>query len=332
MTEAGLRAGRCLMVTDENVAARYRDPLERALAEEGWTPEVHVIAPGEASKSPAALQAVYDAALAWGIDRETPVVALGGGVVGDLAGFAAATLLRGVPLVQIPTSLIAQVDSAIGGKTGINHAAGKNLVGAFHQPALVLADTAALQTLPEREWTGGLAEVVKHALIADPDFFAFLEANWNAILDREAGVVAPMIRCAARVKVEVVSEDEREKGRRMILNFGHTFGHAIERVAGYGAFTHGEAVALGMRAALHLSHRLHPGFDPARADGLVRMIPVPEKLGALSTDALTKAMRTDKKARAGAVRFVVLEEVGAAYVTEAPAEDVADAWAFAKNR
>lgn len=331
MAEAGLRPGRCLVVTDENVAAHYRAPLERALAEAGWSPRVHVVAPGEASKSPEALQAVYDAALRWGIDRQTPVVALGGGVVGDLAGFAAATLLRGVPLVQLPTSLIAQVDSAIGGKTGINHAAGKNLVGAFYQPALVLADTDVLQTLPEREWTSGLAEVVKHALIADADLFAFLEKHRAALLARETGVVAPTIRRAAQVKAEVVSEDELEKGRRMILNFGHTFGHAIERVAGYGTFTHGEAVALGMRAALGLSTRLNPGFDPARADRLVRMIPVPPGFGALSTPALTAAMRTDKKARAGTPRFIVLEKIGAAYVTEAPAEDVAAAWAFAKN-
>jgi 3-dehydroquinate synthase len=291
-----------------------------------------VLPPGEATKSAAHLAAVYDWALGLGIDRRTPVLALGGGVVGDLAGFAAATLLRGLPLVQLPTSLIAQVDSAIGGKTGINHAAGKNLIGAFHQPRLVLADPATLRTLPQREWTGGLAEVVKAALIADAAFFDWLESNWSGIVAREPEVVAPLVRRAAAIKAAIVAEDEREAGRRALLNFGHTFGHAIERAAGYGTFTHGEAVALGMRAALHLSHALRPDVSFRRADALVARIPVPDGLADLRTADLMQATRTDKKRRGDRIRYVVLREPGAAHVTaDVPPGAVEAAWAYAKN-
>ena len=332
LARAGLRPGRCLVVTDEQVGRHYLAPLTAALEDGAWTTRTVVLPPGETTKSPGHLQSVYDAALGWGIDRQTPLLALGGGVVGDLAGYAAATLLRGIPLVQLPTTLIAQVDSAVGGKTGINHAAGKNLIGAFHQPVFVCTDLTTLDTLPEREWTSGLAETVKHALIADAGLFEQLEAGWNAVIDRDPEVVPGVIRRAVGVKVDVVSEDEREAGRRAILNFGHTFGHAIERVAGYGTFTHGEAVALGMRAALHLSHRLHPDLPLDRADALVRRIPVPPGLAAIPTDVLTDAMQTDKKVQAGAVRFVVLRRIGEAYVTGGVArEDVEAAWAFAKG-
>lgn len=332
MEAAGLRRGRCLLVTDAHVARHHAGRLQAALDGAGWTVRTCVVPPGETTKSPDHLQAIYDAALGWGIDRQTPLLALGGGVVGDLAGFAAATLLRGLPLVQLPTTLIAQVDSAVGGKTGINHAAGKNLIGAFHQPALVVADLATLATLPEREWTSGLAEVVKHALIADADLFARLEADWPAVAGRAADVIPGVLRRAVGIKVDVVSEDEREMGRRAILNFGHTFGHAIERVAGYGTFTHGEAVALGMRAALHLSHRLHPDLPLGRADALVRRLPVPPGLADLPTADLTRAMASDKKVQAGALRFVVLRRIGEAYVTGGvDAADVEAAWAFAKG-
>ena len=329
LTEAGLRRGRCLLITDENVGQHYASPLCTALENEGWTPRVITLPPGESTKSPEHLHAIYDTALDWGIDRKTPVLALGGGVVGDLAGFAAATLLRGVPLVQVPTSLIAQVDSSIGGKTGINHTTGKNLIGAFYQPAFVHADFRVIDTLPQREWTSGMAEVVKHALIADPSFIAFLEDHITPILLRHDDPVQTMIPWAARIKAEVVSEDEREQGRRAILNFGHTFGHAIERVAGYGAFTHGEAVALGMRAALYLSHRLHPSVDWERADRLAATLPVSGSLDDLDFDDIWRVMQSDKKTEAGTVRFVVLDELGHAYLTDAPsADDVRQAWDY----
>ena len=327
----GLRTGRCLVVTDEHVAAHYRSPLEEALQAAGWTPHGIVVPPGEQTKSAAHLQRIYDAALGWGLDRKTPLLALGGGVVGDLAGFAAATLLRGLPLVQLPTTLIAQVDSAIGGKTGINHAVGKNLIGAFHQPRFVCTDLSTLSSLPAREWTSGLAEVVKHALIADPDLFDFLERRWDDVLGRVPAVCEEMVVRAARIKAAVVSEDERESGRRAVLNFGHTFGHAIERTGGYGRFTHGEAVALGMRAALHLSHALHPEVPLERADRLVRRIPIHDDLSTLPTDQLTAAMASDKKVEAGTLRFVLLDHLGHAYVTpDVTPEQVEAAWAFAK--
>ncbi len=332
MAEAGLRRGRCLVVTDANVAAHYRAPLEAALAEAGHTSRVLVLPPGEATKSPKHLQAIYDAALAWSIDRKTPVLALGGGVVGDLAGFAAATLLRGLPLIHLPTTLLAQVDSALGGKTGINHPLGKNLIGAFHQPVFVCADPRTLETLPQREWTSGLAEVVKHALIADPDLVAFLSERWDEVLMRAPEVVAGMVPRAARVKAGIVSEDVREHGRRALLNFGHTFGHAVERAAGYGRFTHGEAVALGMRAALFLSHRLHPDFPFEEADALVRRIPVPPGLSEIPTEALLEPMWRDKKTDAGRLRFIVLRAIGSAYVTDRVApETVAEAWEYVRG-
>jgi 3-dehydroquinate synthase len=331
MREAGLDAERCFVVTDENVASLYLDRLMEALRAARFTPEAHVVAPGEQSKSEAPLRRLYDAALEWGLDRQTPVAALGGGVVGDLAGFAAATLLRGLPLVHLPTSLVAQVDSSLGGKTGINHATGKNLIGAFHQPALVAADPEVLETLPQREWTSGLAEVVKHALIADANLLAFLREHWAAILNREAGLLPEMIHRAARVKAEVVAEDEREQGRRAILNFGHTFGHAIEHAAGYGSFTHGEAVAVGMRAALFLSRERHPDFDGDAALDLVTRLPVrggdPARL---SFEALRRAMQQDKKNEGDAVRFVLLRAAGEAHVAGGFDDDTLEAaWQFA---
>jgi 3-dehydroquinate synthase len=330
--DAGLRVGGCLIVTDENVAAHYLAPLRSELESGGWSPRMHVLPPGEATKSAEHLAALYDWALGGALDRRTPVLALGGGVVGDLAGFAAATLLRGLPLIQLPTTLVAQADSAIGGKTGINHAAGKNLIGAFWQPRLVLADPDTLQTLADREWTSGLAEVVKAALIADAEFLDWLDARWDAVVAREPDVVAPLVQRAAAIKAEVVAADEREAGRRALLNFGHTFGHAIERAAGYGTFTHGEAVALGMRAALHLSHALRPDDAFRHADAVVARLPVPPGLAELPTSALTAAMATDKKKADGALRFVVLSAVGRARVTaDVTPEQVAAAWTYAKN-
>lgn len=332
LDDVGLRGGRCVLVTDTNVAAHYRTPVCSTLKRAGWAPHVHVVQPGEATKAPDPLKALYDDVLGWGIDRETPVLALGGGVVGDLAGFAAATLLRGVPLVHLPTSLIAQVDSSIGGKTGINHPTGKNLIGAFYQPRVVCTDVDTLDTLPQREWTSGMAEVIKHACIADPSLFEHLETNLVPILTkRDRTLLEETIRQAARVKVHIVSDDEREAGRRALLNFGHTVGHAVETVAGYGTFTHGEAVALGMRAGLYLSHHKHPGaIDRARLDHVVRAVPISGDPSVLDFDALYDAMRSDKKNRGGTIRFVLLRRLGDAYVTGDISRDVLRrAWHFA---
>ncbi len=333
LREAGVTGPRALVVTDETVAPLWLDPLADALRADGWQVEATAVPAGEASKSLAQLGALYDWALGLGIDRSTPVLALGGGVVGDLAGFAAATLLRGLPLVHLPTTTIAQVDSAIGGKTGINHAAGKNLVGAFHQPRVVLADPATLGTLPDRAFRSGLAEAVKHALISDPALADRLDREWDALAAREPDVLAPLVRDTAAVKAAVVEADELEAGERAFLNFGHTFGHALEREAGYGTLTHGEAVALGMRAALHLSASLQRGavaddLGPfAAADRLVaRLAPPPTDL---DPGRLTEAMGSDKKRTAAGVRFVVLDAVGEPRLADdVPAPMVEAAWQF----
>ena len=320
----GFQPGLALVVTDTTVARLHLDALVGPLRQAGWTPVALDVPPGEGSKSPETLALVYDWALGLGVTRGTPVLALGGGVVGDLAGFAAATLLRGLPLVQLPSTTIAQVDSAIGGKTGINHAAGKNLVGAFWAPELVLADPALLQTLRERDYLSGLAEAVKHALLDGPDAVERLDAHWTPLVARDAGTVAAVVRDAAALKCAVVSADEREGGQRAFLNLGHTFGHAVERAAGYGTFTHGEAVAFGLRAALHLSASL--AFGPVEAgaplaqagDGrfgaaerLVRRLPTPALPGDASNGRLVEAMATDKKRDASGVRFVALDAPGA---------------------
>jgi 3-dehydroquinate synthase len=332
LDDAGLRGGRCLLVTDENVARHYRTPLTQTLDDAGWTVKTVVLPPGEATKSAEHLHTLYDEALDWGIDRQTPVLSLGGGVVGDLAGFAAATLLRGLPLVHLPTSLLAQVDAAVGGKTAINHRTGKNLIGAFYQPQFVCADPTTLDTLPMDEYTGGMAEVVKHALIGDVTLVEYLEENLAPVLSRrDRDAVAETIERAVQVKADVVSADEREEGRRAVLNFGHTFAHAIEAVAGYGTLSHGEAVAVGMRAGLYLSHRRYPDAVPReRADHLVRAIPVDADLSALSFDALYRAMTADKKNEGDTIRFVVLDRLGHAVVTDdVTRSEARQAWAFA---
>ena len=334
LREAGVPGSRALVVTDETVGPLHLGTLADALGADGWQIETMTVPAGEASKSIDQLSALCDWALGLGLDRETPVLALGGGVVGDLVGFAAATLLRGLPLVHLPTTTISQVDSAIGGKTGINHATGKNLIGAFHQPLLVLADPTTLDTLPDLAFRSGLAEAVKHALISDTDLAPRLDRDWDALVAHDPAVLAPLIRDAAAVKAAVVEADELEAGERAFLNFGHTFGHALEREAGYGTLTHGEAVALGMRAALHLSASLRLGHvaddlgDFAEADRLVRRVaPAPP---ALDPVGLTVAMATDKKRTASGLRFVVLDAVGAPRLAEdVPPEMVEAAWRFA---
>ncbi len=316
LREAGLEGPRALVVTDETVGPLHLGALADALRADGWAVESTAVPAGEGSKSLEQLAALHDWALGLGIDRRTPLLALGGGVVGDLAGFAAATLLRGIPLVHLPTTTISQVDSAIGGKTGINHATGKNLVGAFHQPRVVLADPATLDTLDDRAFRSGLAEAVKHALISDAGLADRLDREWDALVARAPDVLPPLLRDAAAVKARVVEADEREAGERAFLNFGHTFGHALEKEAGYGTLTHGEAVALGMRAALHLSESLRLGRVAdtpgafAEADRLVARLGAP--VPGLDVDALMAATQSDKKRTAAGVRYVVLDAVGQA--------------------
>ena len=332
MRRTGIETPHCILVTDSTVDALHGDTIRATITHASMAPECIVLPPGESTKSLDALRMIYDRVLARGVERGTPLIALGGGVVGDLAGFAAATLLRGLPLIHVPTTLIAQVDSAIGGKTGINHETGKNLIGAFHAPHAVLIDPEFLRSLPLRQWTSGLAEVVKHGLIAKKRLFVGLESGWDAVLDRDRETVARIVPQAARVKVSIVQEDPFESGRRAILNFGHTFAHAIEKVSGYGTFTHGEAVATGMRAALRLSGQQSPELDEVRAQNLVGRIPVAPDVASLSVEELMEAMTSDKKVRRGRLRFVLLERIGQAFVADGvPHARIEDAWAYALN-
>src|SRR5256886_1623931 len=271
LAAAGYR-GRCALVTSERVGALYREPVAASLGQAGFAPVAVEIPDGEEHKNLAWLAVLYDRLLDAGVERRSPLIALGGGVVGDLAGFAASTLLRGLPLVQVPTTLLAQVDAAIGGKTGINHALGKNLIGAFHQPRLVVIDVTTLRSLPRREFVAGLAEVIKYGMIRDAELFGTLEARLDALLALDEGVLVPVVATSCRHKAAVVAADEREQsGERAVLNFGHTVGHALEVLTEYRGLLHGEAVAIGMVAAARVSRALGV-CDAATVERLERLL------------------------------------------------------------
>jgi 3-dehydroquinate synthase len=305
-------AGRdCLVVSNETVAPLYADKLKACLA--GRSIESVELPDGEAFKTVDTAMKVIDKLVAGSANRDTTIIALGGGVVGDIAGFAAACYMRGVAFIQVPTTLLAQVDSSVGGKTGVNHPQGKNLIGAFHQPRLVLIDIDTLKTLPDRELRAGLAEVIKIAAVADAAFFAWLENNIEALLSLDAEAIAHAVQRSCEIKAEVVAEDEREAGRRAILNFGHTFGHAIEHLQGYGEWLHGEAVASGMIMAAQLS-----GIDSADVERLRSLIVaagLPASPPAVGAQAMLDAMGMDKKVLNKGLRFVLLDRLGHAIVT-----------------
>ncbi len=325
----GRRAGalfpqkRAAVVADETVWGLHGGALTEALTQGGVTAEPILVPPGEAQKSFEPLAALCDALLEKRIERGEPVIAFGGGVVGDLAGFAASILKRGTPFIQIPTTLLAQVDSSVGGKTGINTPRGKNLVGAFHQPALVAADTRFIATLPERERRGGYAEILKYALIRDAAFFDWLEENGAAVLAAAPAAVAEAVARPVRWKAAIVAGDERESGVRALLNFGHTFGHAAEAEAGYdGGVIHGEAVAWGMAAAARLSARLGL-LDPAvpgRIAAHLARAQLPHDLASLgggdfTAAALLARMGDDKKVSGGKLTLILLRGMGEAFLT-----------------
>ena len=311
---------RGVIITDTTVAQLYANRLAKALGAGGIAVTVVSVPAGELSKSLRQANRLLEKMPSLGLDRHSFVVGLGGGVAGDLAGFVAGTYLRGLPFVQVPTTLLAQVDSSVGGKTGVNLPQGKNLVGVFHQPQLVLADTALLATLPDRELRAGFAEVIKTAAIADARFFGWLEKNYRRVLRREPAALAETVRRCCEIKAAVVGADEREGGRRAILNFGHTLGHALESLADYSGLLHGEAVAIGMNCAARLSVR-HAGLPPAAADRIVKLcrasgLPVQIADG-YELPALQTAMRLDKKAVSGHLRFVLLPRLGHAVVSDA---------------
>ena len=309
---AHVAGGDCLIVTNETVAPLYLDKLTACL--KGKAVNMVQLLDGEEHKDLGSVSTVIDALVDAGANRDTTVIALGGGVVGDIAGFAAASYMRGVAFIQVPTTLLAQVDSSVGGKTGVNHPGGKNLIGAFHQPGLVLIDTDTLSTLPDRELSAGLAEVIKHAAIADTAYFATLERDMSALLQRDAAALGAAIARSCEIKAAVVAEDEREHGRRALLNFGHTFGHAIENTVGYGEWLHGEAVAAGMVMASQLSDITDD--ERARLRDLLTAARLPVDATSVDAGSLQEAMQLDKKVLAKRLRFILLRTLGDAFVTD----------------
>ena len=307
-----LSGGSAAIVTNAVVGPLYLEEVKKAL--HGTRVTEIVVPDGEQAKGWETLQRVFDALLGARCGRDTLLIALGGGVVGDLAGFAAAVYQRGIDFVQVPTTLLAQVDSSVGGKTAINHPRGKNMIGAFHQPRAVIADLATLDTLPQRELRAGIAEVIKHGLALDADLFQWLEQNIDKLLARDRGALAHAVRRSCELKAAIVAADEREAGARALLNLGHTFGHAIEAGTGYGSWLHGEAVAAGMvmAAELSLHMKLLEKGDVARVRALISRAGLPVKAPPLRAEELVALMSVDKKAAKGVTRFVVLDRIGAA--------------------
>jgi 3-dehydroquinate synthase len=309
-----VKGRRVAVVTNPVVAPLHLERVQRALEEAGARAVPVIVDDGEQAKGWAALDRVIDALLTAQLGRDSLVAALGGGVVGDLAGFAAAVYQRGIPFIQLPTTLLAQVDSSVGGKTAINHARGKNMVGAFHQPLAVIADVASLDTLPERELRAGIAEVIKHGFVLDLQFVGWLEANIGKLLVRDRAALEYAVQRSCELKAQVVAADEREAGLRAILNFGHTFGHAIEAGVGYGEWLHGEAVATGMVMAAELSARAGSlrREDADRVKALVARAGLPVRGPKLAVERYLELMQVDKKAAGGKLRFVLLDGLGRA--------------------
>jgi 3-dehydroquinate synthase len=320
------KAAAAVIVTNRTVAPLYAARLRQRLAATYSAVVTIELEDGEAHKDWTSLNTIFDRLLGAGLDRKTVLFALGGGVVGDITGFAAASYMRGVPFVQVPTTLLAQVDSSVGGKTAINHPLGKNMIGAFYQPQRVIADLDTLDTLSDRELAAGLAEVIKYGPIADDTFLTWIEGNLDALWARDKKALAHAVKRSCEIKAWVVGQDERESGLRAILNFGHTFGHAIEAGMGYGAWLHGEGVGCGMVMAADLSCRLGL-IDRAYVDRLTRLIErarLPVRGPALGADRYLELMRVDKKAEGGEIRFVVIDHPGRALVRPAPDAVVRD--------
>ena len=318
------RAASAMIVTNDVVAPLYLSALKQVLNRQYAQVHEVVLPDGEAHKDWQTLNLIFDGLISNGCDRKTVLFALGGGVVGDMTGFAAASYMRGVPFVQVPTTLLSQVDSSVGGKTAINHPQGKNMIGAFYQPQLVVCDLATLDTLPERELSAGLAEVIKYGPIADMAFFAWLEQNIDALLKRDRAALAHAVKRSVEIKAWVVGQDEKESGLRAILNFGHTFGHAIEAGMGYGTWLHGEGVAAGMVMAAELSRRLGL-VDEAfveRLRSLIGRAGLPVRGAVIdagdNAGRYLELMRVDKKSEAGEIRFVLIDGPGRAVMQSAP--------------
>ncbi len=315
-----IRVGDVLLISNTTVQPLYATPLLEALASHRVVQAT--LPDGEQHKTFTNVSRLMDVLVANRFNRDCTVLALGGGVVGDMAGFAAACYQRGVDFVQVPTTLLAQVDSSVGGKTGVNHPGGKNLIGAFHQPTAVFADTDTLRTLPDRELRAGLAEVIKYGLIHDAAFFDWLESSVEKLLARDAQALAHAISRSCEIKAEIVGRDEREQGERALLNFGHTFGHAIEAATGYTQWLHGEAVGAGMMLAVTMSREmgLVSGGDAKRIEALLERAGLPTRVRGVTPEQMGENMRIDKKVKQGRIRFVLLRSIGTAFVTADYAE------------
>lgn len=319
---AHIVGSRVAIVTNTVVAPLYLEQVSKTLTAAGKQVTQIVLPDGEEEKNWANLMKVFDVLLAEKCDRKTTLVALGGGVIGDMTGFAAAAYMRGVPFIQVPTTLLSQVDSSVGGKTGINHPLGKNMIGAFYQPQAVIADTSTLNTLPARELSAGLSEVIKHGAIIDAPFFDWIEANMSKLVAKDADALAYAIKRSCEIKADVVRQDEREGGLRAILNFGHTFGHAIEAGMGYGVWLHGEAVGCGIVMAADLSHRL--GFidtvSKERITAVVKAAGLPTVAPDLGTERWLELMEVDKKNEGGQIKFILLKPLGTSVIMTVPQE------------
>ncbi|MFJ3047465.1 bifunctional shikimate kinase/3-dehydroquinate synthase AroKB [Herbaspirillum chlorophenolicum] len=317
-----VKGKRAAVVTNDKVGPLYLEKVSAALRAAGKQVTEIVLPDGEGEKNWASLMKIFDVLLAEKCDRKTTLIALGGGVIGDLTGFAAASYMRGVPFVQVPTTLLSQVDSSVGGKTGINHPLGKNMIGAFYQPQAVIADTATLHTLPPRELAAGIAEVIKHGAIIDAPFFDWIEANMARLVAKDDAALAYAIQRSCEIKADVVRQDEREGGLRAILNFGHTFGHAIENGLGYGQWLHGEAVGCGMVMAADLSHRL--GYIDAATRERIRAVTaaagLPTTAPDLGEQRWLELMEVDKKNEGGQIKFILIKPLGSPLITNAPQE------------
>ncbi|HHI93146.1 MAG TPA: 3-dehydroquinate synthase [Gammaproteobacteria bacterium] len=312
-----IHGSQVLLVSNEIVAPLYLEKTRAAL--NAWQCETVILPDGEKYKTLDTANLIFDALLQHRFDRQCTLIALGGGVVGDITGFAAACYQRGVNFIQIPTTLLAQVDSSVGGKTGVNHPLGKNMIGAFHQPQCVVIDTNTLDTLDDRQLSAGLAEVIKYGLIQDEDFFVWLESNMNKLLQRDSETLTHAIECSCQTKADIVAADEKETGQRALLNLGHTFGHAIEAGMGYGTWLHGEAVGTGMLMAADLSHRQNnlSQSQLERTRALLEAAGLPVKIPTeMNAGRFLELMAVDKKVQAGVIRLVLLNRIGSSYVSD----------------
>ena len=320
--KAVLKPSRIVIITHPSINDLYGEEVAENFVAQGWATDIIEVPEGESSKNLGQAEKIYDHLLELNCDRKSVLVALGGGVIGDLVGFVAATYQRGIPFVQVPTTLLSQVDSSVGGKTAVNHPKGKNMIGAFYQPRLVVADLETLRTLPQKEYRAGLAEIVKYGVIADARLFEFLETNYKKILNLDSGCLSHIIEVSCAIKARVVEKDEKESHYRMILNFGHTFGHAIESLTRYSQFIHGEAVSIGMVRAAQLSHSMGKCTEEVskRLQALLKNLGLPVDMPELDSAAVIESLYHDKKTMNRKIRFILVNEIGSIEIVDQVSE------------